>query len=168
MRTDKIILTCLLDQNINFSQRSFMKRRFIALIPVLLFCLCGTFLHAADGDILPPEKQLAKWYEDHLLGKGPMLDEAQREFWPFVFGADLQKVMEKGELGMDPFLFAQDADIKDLAIKRIETGEQPNALVLISFINFGKRVELVASMEITDHGWRLLNIVKPDDGQSLL
>lgn len=145
-----------------------MKHKLLFPILVFLFCLCGTSLYAADGDILPPEKQLAKWYEQHLQGKGPLLDESQREFWLFMFNADLKKVLEKGELGMDPFLFAQDAEVKDMSIKRIDTGEQPNALVLITFTNFGKRIELVASMKITDHGWLLLNIVKPDDGQSLI
>jgi hypothetical protein len=145
-----------------------MKCESLFPILVLLFCSCGTSLSVADGDILPPEKQLAKWYGEHLQGKGPLLDESRRDSWLFMFDADLKKVLEKGELGMDPFLFAQDAEIEDLSIQRIETGERPNALVLITFTNFGKRIELVAAMKITDHGWILLNIVKPDDGQSLI
>lgn len=145
-----------------------MKNRFVFPVLALFLAFCGQNLRAADGDILPPEKQLEKWYGQHLKGEGPLLDESQREFWVFMFGEGLQKFLKKGDWGADPFLFAQDADIKELEIKRIPTGEQPFALVLITFKNFGQRVELVASMEVTDHGWRLLNIVKPDDGQSLL
>ncbi len=145
-----------------------MKHPFPSLVLALLFCFSSNFLRAADGDILPPEKQLAKWYGQHLHGKSPFLDRTRREFWPFMFGTELQKVLKKKELGFDPFLFAQDSEIKDLAIKRIDSGDHPDALVLVTFTNFGKRIALVAAMKISDHGWRLINIVEPDDGQSLL
>lgn len=158
----------VLDSAEDGSHFSNMKNKFLYPVLALIFCVYGTVLHAQDGEIAPPEKQLAKWYGEHLKGKGPILDESKHQFWSFIFGEELQKFLKKGELEFDPFFFAQDTEIKDLAFKRIEIGERPNALVLITFKNFGKPIELIAAMDLTDHGWRLINIVKPDDGQSLV
>ncbi|MFK7851120.1 MAG: hypothetical protein AB8D78_09095 [Akkermansiaceae bacterium] len=132
------------------------------------FVLAGSVSQAQDGEFPTPEAQMQKWYAAHMKGAGPFLDEKQREFWDFMFGEALVKQLKKKERGFDPFYFAQDAEIKNLKITRIPNGEKPFALVLVSFNNFGKQMNLIAYMEVTDAGWKLINMVNPEDGTSLV
>lgn len=123
---------------------------------------------AADGEFPAPEKQMEIWYKAHAEGKGPFLDESKKQFWEMMFGEDLVKALKSQPWGFDPLYFAQDSDVKDVKTTRIGELDQPNALVLVSFKNFDHAVSVVAYMEVTDTGWRLINLVKPDDGTSLI
>jgi hypothetical protein len=110
---------------------------------------------------------LLKWYQEHAAGKGVFLDEKLEKNWDFVFEPELKAVLAKRNWGQDPLFFAQDAEVKDIKTKIVdETGGK--ALVLISFTNFGEPVRLVAHLRVTDHGWRLGNIVDPANGSDLL
>ena len=143
-----------------------MKKLFVCLSVLGIFF--GSFARCEDGEYPAPEVQVQKWYEEHMKGAGPFLDESQRKFWDFTFDTDLLEKLNSGNWGFDPLFFGQDAEIKELKITRIENGDKPTALVLISFTNFGKRVELIALMRVSDAGWKLVNIVNPEDGSSLL
>ena len=133
----------------------------------LLVCLISLNVSAADGEIPAPDKMLLKWYQEHAAGKGVFLDKKLEKNWDFVFEPELKEVLAKRNWGHDPLFFAQDAEVKDIKTKVVdETGGK--ALVLISFTNFGEPVRLVAHLRVTDHGWRLGNIVDPATGSDLL
>lgn len=143
-----------------------LKKILVSLIA--LGVLGGSSIWAEGGQHPAPEIQMQKWYEEHIKGNRPIFDEAQRKFWDITFDAALVEKLNKENWGFDPLFFGQDAEIKDLKITRIENGDSPTALVLIAFTNFGKRVELIALMGLSDAGWKLVNIFNPEDGVSLL
>jgi hypothetical protein len=134
---------------------------------VLMFCFVSLNGWAADGEFPAADKMLLKWYQEHAAGKGVFLDEKRETEWDFVLEPELKVVLAKRNWGHDPLFFAQDAEVKGIKTKIVdETGGK--ALVLISFTNFGEPVRLVAHLNVTDHGWRLGNIVDPATGSDLL
>lgn len=134
---------------------------------VWLFCFLSSNALAADGEFPAADKMLLKWYQEHAAGKGVFLDEKRESEWDFVFEPELKSVVAKRNWGHDPLFFAQDAEIKDIKTKVVDANGG-NTLVLISFTNFGEPVRLVAHLRVTDHGWRLGNIVNPVTGSDLL
>lgn len=134
---------------------------------VLMFCFLSSNAFAADGEFPAADKMLLKWYQEHAAGKGVFLDEKRESEWDFVFEPELKAVVAKRNWGHDPLFFAQDAEIKDIKTKVVDD-IGGNALVLISFTNFGEPVRLVAHLRVTDHGWCLGNIVDPATGSDLL
>jgi hypothetical protein len=141
-----------------------MKTRHLT---VLLFCLSALILRGADGEFPPADKMLLKWYEEHAAGKGVFLDEKREAEWDFVFEPELKEVVAGRNWGQDPLYLAQDAEVKNVKTKLIDAAGG-RALVLVSFTNFGEPVRLVAHLRVTDHGWRLGNIVDPATGNDLL
>jgi hypothetical protein len=140
-----------------------MKRFALPIIATLM----SLSLSAADGDIPTPAATMMKMYNQHLANKGVFLDEGKEDIWDFTFEPELIEVLKPRAWGFDPLFFAQDAEIKDIKAKTISE-KGGNALVLMEFTNFGEPVSLVASLRVTDHGWRLVNIVDPTNGADLL
>jgi hypothetical protein len=121
-----------------------------------------------DGEILSPEATVSRIYREHIDGKGPLNDEEQRKFWPFIFGEELTRILEKGNWGVDPLLFAQDYQVTDFRTSTVFKDDKGHAQVLVAFKNFGEPTVLFVSLRLTDHGWRIGNIVNPVDGTDLL
>jgi hypothetical protein len=137
------------------------------LLLLLTACFSLHSLCAADGEFPPPDQMLLKWYQEHAAGKGVFLDEKAESKWSFVFEPELAAIVGARRWSYDPLYFAQDAEVKDVKTRVIDQiGGQ--ALVLIAFTNFGEPVRLIAHLNVTDHGWRLANIVHPALGSSLL
>jgi len=148
----------------NAAKSSAMKYSVLALWMMIFAGVSG---FAADGEIPPPQQTVLKWYQDHAAGKGIFLDPTQVKFWDFIFEPELAGLIRKKNWGQDPLFFAQDSDVTEIETQLIEQfGGQ--SLVLIRFENFGEKKRLIAHLKVTDHGWRLNNIVDPLDGTSLL
>lgn len=78
-------------------------------------------------------------------------------------------VSSKGEVGaldFNPIYDAQDYEIKNLSIRQLK-GDNDKAEVAVSFENFGVKVDIIYSVILTKHGWRIDNI-KYSNGRTLL
>ena len=121
-----------------------------------------------EAEVLSPEATVAKIYREHIAGRGPLNDVEQRKFWPFYFSGKLVKILDRGNWGADPFLFAQDYQVTGLKTSTISNDGKGRALVLVKFNNFEQPTELVVSLRNTDHGWTIGNITDPTEGTDLL
>ncbi len=102
--------------------------------------------------------------------KGQPFWETSRFFAPelaHAIEADMREAKRRGEapkLDGDPFLDAQDWNIKDLAISVKADGEK--AVGDVTFDNLGKRIEITLDLVQTRAGWRIADIKSPSGALS--
>jgi len=134
----------------------------LPLIP-LVFALVLP-ISAKDGEIPSPEEIVKKLYEDHLKDDTALSKGRKNPDWEFRFGENLRAALRSENWSFDPLLFAQDHDVKKVAVRLIDSDAKDNSLVLVSFVNFGEPVRVIVSLQATDHGHRIENIINPADG----
>ena len=135
------------------------RRAFIAVLCVLPA--------AARGQTSTPDGFLRAIYNPYLeMGfKGQPFWQVSRFFVPDLaqaIEADMREAKRRGEVPMldgDPFLDAQDWNIKDLAISVKADG--PRATGWVSFDNLGKQTEIMLDLQQTHAGWRITDIKAP-------
>ena len=140
-------------------QRSVRRR-------LLLAALCALPL-AAQGQGSTPDAFLHEIYDPYLKGgfQGQPYWQVSRFFVPELartIDADMRDAKRRGEvpkLDGDPFLDAQEWQIKDLAIT--VTAEGTKATGKVTFDNFGKRVAITLDLRQTPLGWRIAEIRWP-------
>lgn len=143
-----------------------MRKAARFLLPLVL---CTVALAAEDGEIPTPEATVRKLYDEHLRDKGPIAERDKRKSeLAFLFGEGMRKALAGDRWGFDPLVFGQDFDVKDLAVKEIDRDKRGNALVLVSFLNFGEPTRLLVALKHTDHGYRIENIVDPVTGVNVV
>ena len=133
---------------------------------LLLGALCALPL-AAQGQGSTPDTFLHAIYDPYLQEgfKGQPYWKVSRFFVPEVartIEGDMREAKRRGEvpkLDGDPFLDAQDWQIKDLAIA--VTTEGAKATGKVTFDNLGKRVEITLDLVQTPAGWRIADIKWP-------
>ena len=119
------------------------------------------------GQTTTPEAFLHSIYDPYLKGdfKGQPYWQVSRFFVPELaraIEADMREAKRRGEvpkLDGDPFLDAQDWEVKDLAITVKPDGQKATGQV--SFDNLGKRTEVTLELAQTQAGWRIADIKAP-------
>jgi len=122
---------------------------------------------AAYGQTSTPDDFLRGIYDPYLdMGfKGQPYWQTSRFFTPElarIIDADMRDAKRRGEvpkLDGDPFLDAQDWNIKDLAISVKADGSK--AVGNVSFDNLGKHTEITLDLVQTQAGWRIADIKSP-------
>jgi hypothetical protein len=128
----------------------------------------------ALGQTGSPEAFLQGIYNPYLKDdfKGQPYWQVSRFFVPELARTiedDMREAKRGGEvpkLDGDPFLDAQDWQIKDLAIA--VTTEGAKAIGKVTFDNLGKRIEITLDLLQTPAGWRIADIRWPSGSLSAL
>lgn len=121
----------------------------------------------ARSQALSPETFLQSIYDPYLKAdfRGYSFDQANRFFVPKLaraIDADMREAKRRGEvprLDGDPFLDAQDWEIRNLAISVKSDG--PKAVGDVAFDNLGKRTRITLDLVQTPAGWRIADIKSP-------
>jgi len=122
---------------------------------------------AAYGQTLTADGFLRAIYDPYLeMGyKGQPYWQVNRFFvadLAQVIEADMREAKRRGEvprLDGDPFLDAQEWNIKDLAISVRTDGSK--VIGLVSFDNLGRHTEIMLDLQQTYAGWRIADIKAP-------
>ena len=128
----------------------------------------------AHGQTTTPDAFLHSIYDPYLKAdfKGQPYWQVSRFFAPELaraIEADMREAKRRGEvpkLDGDPFLDAQDWEVKDLAISVEPDGQK--AIGRVSFDNVGKRTEITLELVQTPAGWRIADIKAPSGSLSAL
>ena len=102
--------------------------------------------------------------------RGYSYEQANRFFVPKLaraIDADMREAKKRGEvpkLDGDPFLDAQDWDIKNLGISVKADG--PKAVGQVAFDNLGKHTQITLDLVQTQAGWRIADIKSPSGSLS--
>jgi len=126
----------------------------------------------ARGQTATPDAFLRAIYDPYLEAdfKGQPYWQVSRFFVPELARAietDMREAKRRAEvpkLDGDPFLDAQDWNIKDLAISVKADG--PKATGQVTFDNLGKHTEINLDLVQTPAGWRIANIKAPSGSLS--
>jgi hypothetical protein len=146
---------------------SVLSRRALAIA----LCVLPVAGHAQTST---PESFLHGIYDPYLQAdfKGQPYWQTSRFFAPELartIDADMREAKRRSEvpkLDGDPFLDAQDWNIKDLAISVKADG--PKAVGNVSFDNLGKHTEVILDLVQTPAGWRIADIKAPSGTLSAL
>ena len=119
-----------------------------------------------------PQAFLQSIYDPYLKAdfRGYSFEQANRFFVPTLaraIDADMREAKRRGEvprLDGDPFLDAQDWEIKNLAISVKADG--PKATGEVAFDNLGKRTQITLDLVQTQAGWRIADIKGPSGSLS--
>jgi hypothetical protein len=105
-----------------------------------------------DGVRIDSGRKLRRYFE-------PVLAAAMNKDQEYA-----AKHREVGKLEWDPFIAAQDYEIKhvDVAIKDTAPGK---ATATVTFANFGKPVTIVLDLTAIKNDWRIYDITWPQDGE---
>lgn len=141
---------------------------FAKYLPFVVSLALFTPLLAQDGVLPTPEQTVRSLYDGHLKDGAALGGQRDDEMWVFRFEEDLLKALRSKHWGFDPLWFAQDDDVKEVKVRQIDDDGRGGSLVLVSFVNFGEPVRLIVSLNHTDHGHRIVNIVDPKNGVSLV
>jgi hypothetical protein len=139
----------------------------------ILAAVC-TLPLAARAQPVTPDGFLHAIYDPYLSTdfKGQPYWEASRFFTPELaklMEDDMREAKRRAEipkLDGDPFLDAQDWEIKNLAIAVEANGAK--AIGRVSFDNFGKRTEITLNLVQLPAGWRIADIKAPSGKLSAL
>lgn len=126
----------------------------------------------ARSQALSPEAFLQSIYDPYLKAdfRGYSYEQANRFFVPKLaraIDADMREAKKRGEvpkLDGDPFLDAQDWDIKNLGISVKADG--PKAVGQVAFDNLGKHTQITLDLVQTQAGWRIADIKSPSGSLS--
>ena len=129
---------------------------------------------AAGAEEQTPAQFVSSIYEPYKKAdfKGQPYWQTSRFFAPELartIDADMREAKRRSEvpkLDGDPFLDAQDWNIKDLAISVKADG--PKAVGNVSFDNLGKHTEVILDLVQTPAGWRIADIKAPSGTLSAL
>jgi hypothetical protein len=121
----------------------------------------------ARSQALSPQAFLQSIYDPYLEAdfKGYTFEQVDRFFVPKLaraIDADMREAKRRGEvpkLDGDPFLDAQDWEIKNLAIS--VKGDGPKAIGEVAFDNLGKPTKITLDLVQTQVGWRIADIKAP-------
>ena len=144
---------------------SVLRRR--AIVAALLALPFGP-----RGQARSPQAFLQSIYEPYLKAdfKGQPYWQADRFFVPTLaraIDADMRDAKRRGEvpkLDGDPFLDAQEWEIKNLAISVKADG--PKATGEVAFDNLGKPTKITLDLVQTQVGWRIADIKGPSGSLS--
>lgn len=143
------------------------RRLFLTLIPLAGFAggvstaraagtpaafLAALFDHYRDpngGIVLDTPEDVRRWFEPELAGL--LIDD----------DAQATEAGDVPSLDGDPFVDAQDFDIKDLKIS-IESEAADVARAKVSFTNFGEAKTIGYDLIMTGSGWRIRDIEWPE------
>jgi len=128
----------------------------------------------ASSQTSTPDGFLRGIYDPYLMEgfKGQPYWQVSRYFVPDLARAietDMREAKRRGEvpkLDGDPFLDAQDWNIKDLTISVKADG--PKATGQVTFDNLGKHTEITLNLVQTQAGWRIADIKAPSGSLSEL
>lgn len=141
-----------------------IRNCFLGCLALVLF----TPLLAQDGVIPTPEETVRSLYAGHLKDGATLAGQRDDPTWEFRFEDALLRALRAEHWNFDPLWFAQDDDVKEVKVRQIDDDGRGGSLVLVSFVNFGEPIRLVVSLNHTDHGHRIVNIVDPKNGASLV
>ena len=148
-------------------RRSVLSRRWT------IAALCALPLEAR-GQTSTPDFFLRAIYDPYLKAdfRGYSFEQANRFFVPKLaraIDADMREAKRRGDvpkLDGDPFLDAQDWEIKNLAISVKADG--PKATGEVAFDNLGKPTRITLDLVQTQAGWRIADIKTPSGSLSAL
>jgi Protein of unknown function (DUF3828) len=126
----------------------------------------------ARSQAVSPQAFLQSIYDPYLKAefRGYSFEQANRFFVPTLaraIDADMREAKRRGEvpkLDGDPFLDAQDWEIKNLAISVKADG--PKAVGEVAFDNLGKPTKITLDLVQTPAGWRIADIKAPSGSLS--
>ena len=126
----------------------------------------------ARSQALSPQAFLQSIYDPYLKAdfRGYSFEQANRFFVPTLaraIDANMREAKRRGEvprLDGDPFLDAQDWEIKNLAIS--VKGDGPKAIGEVAFDNLGKPTKITLDLVQTQAGWRISDIKGPSGSLS--
>ena len=126
----------------------------------------------ARSQAVSPQAFLQSIYDPYLKAefRGYSFEQANRFFVPTLaraIDADMRDAKRRGEvpkLDGDPFLDAQDWEIKNLAISVKADG--PKATGEVAFDNLGKPTRITLDLVQTQAGWRIADIKGPSGSLS--
>lgn len=125
--------------------------------------------NTAPAQKAAPDTIVKDLYTQHDAKNSPFFQTKDRAAVDKYFTKDLADLIwqdavkskgEVGALGADPLYDAQDTKITDLKVDSDVDGDQ--ALVLVSFKNFGKEKSLILNVERENGDWKVSNITGDD------
>jgi hypothetical protein len=133
----------------------------------LLAALCVTLPPQVHGQAASAEAFLRDLYAPYLTGANQ-----GRNYWDLdrYFAPDLARLMdaeardaqrrnEVPRLDGDPFVDAQEWDVKNFALSVKTDGS--NATAIVTFDNYGKAKRITLDLVLTPVGWRISDIKAP-------
>lgn len=138
-----------------------MRRR-----AVLLLALCLAPLQAR-GQAPSPEAFVRDLYAPYLTGntQGQPFEQFDRFFAPDlarIMAADADAAQKRNELPAldgDPFVDAQDWEVRNFALSIKTSGSTATAVV--TFDNYNRAMRIVLDLVLTPAGWRISDIKAP-------
>jgi hypothetical protein len=147
-----------------------LRSLFLAAGLIIAGCAApGPQAVAEDGFASPQDllNDLYGHYADKPAGSGIDLgdpDMVTKYFAPDLaakIDADFKQAAAANEipaLDGDPFVDAQDWEVKDLAIAVAKSAEPDKTMAVVKFKNYGEQKELKLSLVKTDAGWQIADI----------
>jgi hypothetical protein len=146
---------------------------------IVLLCSLGVFA-AGQGGVgvkaqTGPEALVTALYKAHDRNQSPFFQTKSRALVDRYFERSLADLIWKdakeanGEVGaidMDPLYNAQDTKITGFTVHKAEVTAD-KAEVLVNFLNFGRKTDIVFSLLQTPVGWKISDI-KYSEGTHLL
>jgi hypothetical protein len=133
----------------------------------LLAALCVTLPLRVHGQAPSAEAFLRDLYAPYLTGanQGQNYWDLERYFAPDLArlmdaeARDAQRRNEVPRLDGDPFVDAQDWDVKNFALSVKTDGS--NATAIVTFDNYGKAKRITLDLVLTHAGWRVSDVKAP-------
>lgn len=133
----------------------------------LLVALCVTAPLRVHGQIPSAEAFLRELYAPYLAGanRGQDYWDLERYFTPDLArlmdaeARDAQRRNEVPRLNGDPFVDAQEWDVRNFSVSVKTHGSSATAIV--TFDNYGKARRLTLDLVLTPVGWRISDIQAP-------
>lgn len=119
---------------------------------------------------VPPDAVVSNLYKAHAAGQSPFFQTDDRARLDKYFEPSLASLIwqdavtangEVGAIEFDPLYAAQDMDIKNLAVSPAQI-EGNNARVIVTFDNFGQKVQLNYSLVLVGNEWKIADIAYAD------
>lgn len=123
-----------------------------------------------DTPAIAPDAVVSELYKAHAAEQSPFFQTTDRARVDKYFEPSLASLIwqdavtangEVGAIEFDPLYAAQDMDIKNLVVSPAQI-EGTNARVIVTFENFGEKVQLNYSLTLVGNEWKIADIAYAD------
>ena len=151
-----------------------MNTKSLALLALIFFSTISSELRAqprAPKRSIAPDALVADLYRQHDRKRSPFFQTRSRALVNKYFARNLADLIwkdavdskgEVGALGADPLYDAQDTEIKNFVVGKPQSFNDPDVVdVLVSFENFGKKVQISFLLIKANTGWKISDVRYP-------
>ena len=147
------------------------------VILALLLAACGAekkeppaVAAAPAVPAVAPDAVVSALYKAHAAEQSPFFQTTDRARLDKYFEPTLASLIwqdavtangEVGAIELDPLYAAQDMDIRNLVVQPAQV-EGNKARVIVTFENFGEKVQLTYSLALVGNEWRIADIAYAD------